>query len=241
MIGAIVLVATAGFMTLGSLKGWFSQDNRFEVTKADGTVETMSITSMNKIGSVNIERNGIAYSLEDGTSLKDGDIIETRNSSFTDISFGKNTISLDENSKVVVSGKEGGITLTLSGGGIFAEASEPFTLRLMDTDVTVNSGVFSASAPYGSGTIFVYENSVRVGEEEIKAGTAANILTGGVQSTELSIKSLNSFNFAKVTEAIKNKALCFTKSDIDALTKEREDAKRLPTIPVQLLEKKEQK
>ena len=240
MIVAIVLIGVAGVMTLGSLKGWFSEGDRFEITKADGSVETMSITSLNKIGSANIERNGVAYSLEDGTSLRDGDIIETRNSSFVDISFGKNTLSLDENSKVVVSGKEGSITLALSGGGVFAEALEPFTLRLMDTEVTVKNGVFSASAPYGSGTVFVYENSVSVGEEEVKAGTAANILAGGVHSTELSIKSLNGFNFAKVTEVNKNKALCFTKEDIEALNKEREDAKKITDNSHQLMDHKEQ-
>ncbi|MDD2503453.1 MAG: hypothetical protein PHG58_06340, partial [Clostridia bacterium] len=109
MVAAIVLIFGAGIMTVGSLQGWFDEDGAIEFTQPDGTVEAVTVEARNKIGSANIERKGIAYSLSDGTKLKDGDIIQTLNGTSIDIFIGKNTVSLDENSEVTVHVTDSGI------------------------------------------------------------------------------------------------------------------------------------
>ncbi|HCS75847.1 MAG TPA: hypothetical protein DIW17_18490, partial [Clostridiales bacterium] len=227
MVAAIVLIFGAGIMTVGSLQGWFDEDGAIEFTQPDGTVEAVTVEARNKIGSANIERKGIAYSLSDGTKLKDGDIIQTLNGTSIDIFIGKNTVSLDENSEVTVHVTDSGISFTLFGGGLFADIFEPLTLELMDTNIAVESGVFSANAPYGSASVYVYENMVKVGTHEVKAGNIASILADGIHTAALSIQSLNSFDLAKVTKVNDTKMLCFANAEIQQLALERQEAKKI--------------
>ena len=222
MVVGIVAILAAGVLTVGSLQGWFG-GNAVIVTQEDGKVRTIEVTAQNKIGSSNIERSGVAYSLQDGTKLRDGDIIQTLNGSYIDINFGDNTVGLDENSSATVHITDTGeVSINLDNGGIFAEISEPFSLGLLDTEVSLVSGVFSASAPYGSASVYVFENTVVVGGKTIEAGNAASILQDGIHTAALSIQSLNSFDISRVTAANQSRPLCFANEQIEQLTAERE-------------------
>ena len=222
MVVAIIAILAAGVLTVGSLQGWFD-GNAVMVTQADGTVRAITVTAQNKIGSTNIERSGVAYSLKDGTKLRDGDMIQTLNGSSIDIDFGENTVGLDENSSVTVHITDTGeVSINLENGGVFAEISEPFSLGLMDTEVSLVSGVFSASAPYGSASVYVFENTVVVGGKTIEAGNTASILQDGIHKATLSLQSLNSFDISRVTAANQSRPLCFTNEQIEQIAAERE-------------------
>ena len=223
MVAAIVAIIAAGVLAVGNVRGWFGGDDAIVMTQAGGTVRTIEVLSQNKIGSANIERSGVAYSLKDGTKLRDGDIIQTLNGSSVDITCGENTVGFDENSSATVHISDTGeVSIDLDNGGIFANISEPFALRVMDTDVLLESGVFSASAPCGSASVYVFENTVLVGGETVEAGDVASILKDGIHTAALSIQSLNSFDITRVTAANESRTLCFTNAQIEQLAAERE-------------------
>ena len=63
MVVLIAAIVFSGFMFVGGIRGWFTDDS--------------AITVSNKLGSANIERSGISYSLREETALTSEDRIET--------------------------------------------------------------------------------------------------------------------------------------------------------------------
>jgi len=236
MIAAIVIVIIAGLMATGTLKGWFGEKETVKVVAEDGSEKEISILAENKIGSVNIERSGIAYSLENGNSLRSGDMIETLNGSSIDLVFGKSVISLDENCLLVLNVSEDGkICFDLNNGGIFMNAAEEVQLDLMDRKAMAKDCVFSASAHYGSANVYVYENSIAADEKTLSAGEGITLLAGGSESAQLSVSMLNTFELQKITEFSGAQKLCFTAEDVEKLNAERDAAKQ-EAMQAQMLE-----
>lgn len=219
MVVAVALIVFSGVMITGSIKGWF--DTPIASVAAGGQEQGDAIIIKEKIGGANIERRGIAYSLDDGTRLKDGDIIETLNRSSIKIEFQGNQVYLNQNSKVLVHSKGDDITLELKSGDVFAQASKQIKLNLMNTEVTAINSVFGASTPSGSARVSVFENSVQVGSEKVEAGYATDILTTGIETVALSIQSLNEFNINHIRKANDVKKLCFSNSDLDKVEADR--------------------
>lgn len=81
MVLAIVILAVGAVMTVGSIQGWFGQEEPIQIVTPGGEVKTVELVAQDKLGNVNIQRSGVAYSLENGNKLRDGDIIETLNGS----------------------------------------------------------------------------------------------------------------------------------------------------------------
>lgn len=217
---AAAAIVFAGVMIAGSVQGWFGPA---QPRSAQAPAAGMQIVANNKIGSANIEREGIAYSLKDGTTLRDGDIIETLNGSTVDIAFGKGTVCFNQNSEAVVRvGEDGAVSLEMKSGELFADVEDAFRLYLMGTDVSTQKGVFSASAPAGSAAVYVFENSVRVGDEEAVAGQRVTLLEEETQIGSLSISALNDFNMERVRKTNEIKPLCFTTAQLDEVISERE-------------------
>lgn len=242
MVVAILAILASGILTVGNLQGWICSDDSIVVTQPDGSIKTMEVLAQNKIGSANIQRGGVAYSLKDGNKLRNRDIIKTLNGSSIDIAFGENTISLNENSQATIHVSEAGeISMELKNGNVFASIFDPFTLRLAGTDVSLNSGVFSASAPYGSASIYVFENTLQVGDVTIDAGNAASILQDGIHTSTLSIQSLSSFDLVHITRANESRTLCFSGTQIEQLAAEREAAMQEATQARLLAEENAQK
>lgn len=227
MAAAIALIAFSGVMITGSIQGWFDKPATPAASTVGETskdeVQISAVTVKDKIGGANIERNGVAYSLDDGTKLKDGDIIETLNKASVTVEFGGSQVFLNQNSEAAVKiGADGAISFSLNSGEIFAQISRRLELNLMDTSVEAEDAVFSASAPSGSARVSVYENSVTVSGKKIEAGKAANILSGEVEGAALSIESLNEFNIGHIREINAVKELCFTNRALDKVVADRE-------------------
>ena len=235
MVLAIAAIAAAGVLTVGGIRGWFGAAPTVQVAADSGSVENVAVTVQNKIGSVSIQRDGIAYTLQEHNALRDGDTIETRNSSSIDIVFGQNTISLDENSRVRLWLNDGHLALSLENGGVFAVASDPLTLQVMDTEVSLSGGVLSASAPYGSANVHVFEREADVGSQTVAAGQAVSMLSDGIHPSELTLQSLNDFDLAHIVKANQQRSLCFTNEQVDQLADMREQA-RQEALQARLLE-----
>lgn len=246
MVIAIALIMISGIMTVGSIKGWFDKEEDFNVTQETideqekVTEKVAGIITGNKVGGVNIQRSGIAYALENDTKLRDGDIIQTLNGSSIDVNYGNRIVSFSENSEAQIHISDNGeLTIYVTGGELFVNASELVRLNVMDKEVSASSGVFSVSVPYGSANIYVFENALTLDGEICKAGENVTILENDISSTALKLESLNNFNIEKIRQANEEKTLCFTNAQLDKLAADREAAAQAET-EVQLLEAHEE-
>lgn len=234
MIAAIVLILAAAVLITGTLRGWFARPAD-AVTNAD----VLTVSVENKSGSVNIERAGLSYSLNEGNILKDGDKLETLNGSTIDIVAGKNRYTLNENSCANVIIDEDNVKIELTSGGIFANMDEPGVISVMGKDISAQSGVFSVSAPYGSAAVYVLENEVELDAKTYKAGQAADILSSGIEDRQLSIGALNEFELFQVEKISAEKTLCFGAEDVRKLEADREKQRR-DALDAKLLEEDEE-
>ena len=227
MVVAIVAIAVIGVFSVGKLKGWFGT-NGITVTKEDGTEETVTLVAKNKIGTVNVERKNLAFSLENDANLQDGDILETREGASIDIVYGENTLSFNENSEAEISiSKDGVVSVLLKTGEIFTNVEEPFALNVHENEVRTEKGVFFACAPVGSAEIGVLDQQVQIGEKEVvQSGQRASLLADGIQISELTLDSMNPFQLSKAKTTNETKLLCFSNSDIEQLERQREEEQK---------------
>ena len=231
MAAAILVILAAGMMTAGHLRGWFGGGT--VVTGADGSQSVVEILVQSKKGNVDLVRGGVSFPLEKDASLRDGDRIETRRGSEVTLVSGGNTLYLDERSQAALQvTEEGQVCLALETGGIFGVVTEPFSLTLLETEITAEEAVFSASAPYGSAGMHIFEHMVLVDGQKAEAGQAVNIIPNTssgegarneIQITDLSLQSLNSFELA-CAALTKGHTLCFTAREMEDLTAQRQQA-----------------
>ena len=98
MAAAIVVILSAAVLAVGSIQGWFAGPPSAGGPGAAQTAEA-ALTAQNKVGGANIERAGIAYSLSEGTQLRDGDTVETLNGSTIELKSEEDWIFVSENSE----------------------------------------------------------------------------------------------------------------------------------------------
>ncbi|MEA4853695.1 MAG: DUF4430 domain-containing protein [Christensenella sp.] len=235
MVVAIVAIFAASVMAVGSLQGWFGENNsRTTAASENGEV----FTAQNKMGGVNLERAGIAYALDNGNGLRDGDVIETLPGASINLIWGNNAITVGQNSELTVHiDDSGAVSAEFARGEAFFNLKNAFSLRVMNTELIAEDAVFGVSAPSGSANIFVFENKVKVGENEIEAGSFADIFTEGVHKGTLSIGSLDDFFLGNIKEANNSRILCFTNAQIEELISQRA-AQISAAAQAQQLEKK---
>ena len=247
---AAVLIIAAGVLAVGSLKGWFdppqtasapapaAAPDLVQPAQPEGP-EPAGVFAQAKNGMVNITRRGISYALDEGTRLRDGDIIETLNASSVTVSGQSGRLTLDENSRVQINLDEAGaFTMDLNSGGLFAELDGPFAMRLGGQTLSLDGGVFAASAPYGSAGVYMLENEADVGGKTVRAGHFASIVSGNVTLGELKASALNAFELEKAKAAAQTRALCFTAKELGEVGAERERA-RQEALQAQLLGEQE--
>ena len=107
MVAIIAAIVFSGVMAVGSIRGWFSDE------------ETISVSKV--LGNATIERNGIAYSLTEGTALQVGDSIGTLDGSTASLGIASlGSLTLGENTQVTIHSAEGSeISIEAEGGEVF--------------------------------------------------------------------------------------------------------------------------
>ncbi len=184
------------------------------------------VTAKEKTGGVNIERMGIAYRLEDGTKLRDGDILQTLNGATVTVDMDGDTVCLGQNCEVKLHlDEEKGVSFDLKTGEVFADiSSTPVALQLGDSQARTEEAVFSADVRVGSANVFVYAGTVQTDEHTVESGEAAGILSDGTTVRDLSLQSLDEFLLERTASLADGAALCFTKEQISGVQEERRAA-----------------
>jgi hypothetical protein len=223
MAAVIFLIAFSCVMLTGSLKGWFGEKGTAAVAGSDSGKTVPEIKTDGISGNVNVERSGVAYSLEDGNVLRSGDLIETLNGSSVDLVFSDSVISLEENSQTKLSvSEDGDIIFDLKSGSAVANVSDPCEVNLAGRKWSAKSAVFVCSAPYGSGNFYVLSDSLETEEQKVDAGNEALIRDSGIETSELSLDALNDFELEKLQEISQSRALCFSGDEIAEQISSRE-------------------
>jgi type II secretory pathway pseudopilin PulG len=228
MVVAIVVIIVSGIMAAGSLQGWFSEESR--------------LVSASKTGNVNIQRNGIAYSLKDGLGIKNGDIIETKGGSEVSLNIDDiERVILNENTEITVAETKSGIVIEVTQGELLADyygLDDGSAFTVGANSIMPQNAVISISFQAGAKTVFVYSGTVSVsgdpltGECEASAGQVVMLLetSGGkteASVSDMSITSLNSFQIAQMQKIGKEIELCFTNDELDKVITDREEELRL--------------
>ena len=163
MIVLIIVIVFCGFMMVGNIKGFFSNSSE----------SFAKVSEVN--GIANIERKGIAYTLEKDLDLKSDDILETRSSSNVDIKAGENTFTLSEDSEVLMQSVEkGDFSVKLEKGETFLNLNKGEELQAFnigDYKIKAEDSVISTNVQTGSMGINVFEGSITIENgEESKPG-----------------------------------------------------------------------
>ena len=224
MVLTIILVAVCGVMAVGSVKGWFD----------DSTETSGNLTVTEKTGIAMIERNGIAYEVSEGTVVRQGDILYTKNASTLQIGDAeKSRISLDGNAEISIQavGKALSVEVLKGDSLIDARGMTSVTAITGDTHVSVDGAVASVSTQAGSSMVFVYSGSITRTEGDAAIETeAGQVITIAANSDEADITSLsaNSLSDAQMTKLIKcgmDETFCFTEADLNKVRSDREAEK----------------
>ena len=199
MVVLILIIAGCGIMAVGNLKGWFGKD------------EDSVLVSQNVKGVANIQRSGVGYGLEKNVSLRDGDILETKNGTTADLSAGEeNILSLNANTELeAVSVKKGDVQVSLDQGELFtdlASGNEKILFTFGKNSFTTGSGVFAISQQTGSASLDVFKDEIDLSAADgssytVKAGESVQI-TGDendkwtVSTGKIAATSLNEYMIA---------------------------------------------
>ena len=210
MVVLIVIIAVCAVAAVGSLKGWF------------GTGEKAVMNSKKVSGVVNIERKGVAYSLNSDVELMAGDVVETKQGSSAELAAGDgNTIVLNENTELAIQeGSQGGLRLCVNKGGMFAD------LQNADDDLVVQFGKNEFSDTlylfFGKGDVKT-ENGA---QEMVSAGELIQILTKESEEEEVSVKklqaqALSEFAIIQAQKCESKNELCFSAAEFQKVLDDR--------------------
>ncbi len=229
MVVLILIIAGCGIMAVGNLKGWFGKD------------ENSVLVSQNVKGVANIQRSGVGYGLEKNVSLRDGDILETKNGTTVDLSAGEeNILSLNANTELeAVSVKKGDVQVSLDQGELFtdlASGNEKILFTFGKNSFTTGSGVFAISQQTGSASLDVFKDEIDLSAADgssytVKAGESVQI-TGDendkwtVSTGKIAATSLNEYMIGKLTGCKDKDALCFTTDELQKVLDDRAAEKK---------------
>ena len=219
MVVLIAAIVFCGFMAVGNIKGWF------------GAGESSYAVSGEISGIVNVQRDNVAYSLQEKAEIKSDDIIETKSESFARIKIGENEYSLSEKTEVLFKGIESKKSVSsINMGELFAvvdDGEEFESVSSNDFKVVSDKAVFSVNRQTGSAGINVFEGHVTIKygqiQQTVKSGESASISESEIIVEALDKKSLNDFNIENAMAANdEGHKLCFSNKELDKVVSDRE-------------------
>lgn len=224
MVLLILVIAASGVLTVGKIQGWFDKP------------EDAYVTSGQTKGVVNIQRNGIGYTLSTGSSLQGRDLIETKKGAQAELVWkDQEKLTLNEKSEVTLTACDAEKNeLQISGGEIFADMrsqQEPFDVIFADNTAHLSGAVFSVSVQSGSSNLNIYAGDVSVlladgTQERVEAGEYLSVTDSSDGNTSHQIQkiqaaSLNEFLINQAQSCDSSRDLCFTPEDLQKVLDDR--------------------
>lgn len=222
---AILAIIGGAVLLVGDTRGWFDRENRMAAAGVRGNVT--------------ITRNAIAYSLQSGTPLREGDQLETGSGDTAKIVIdGDKGIDINENTAITLRADESGgeAKIELHSGELFCEMSPeesggfPLLVSSGSGAVSTAGAVFSVADASDVVTVSVFAGSVELsaGEQQqiVEAGRRGVVLTSGgkdeIIMSALTAESLNEFTISKAIASAGNRSLCLTAAALQNVLEERE-------------------
>lgn len=217
MVAVIVLVAAAGIVAVGSVKGWFTDSE-------DTLAQAESVS-----GIVSVQRGGVSFELKSGDSLMTGDVVTTSDKAEVLIKSGDNTYKLSENTEAKLDASDdGSYMMELSTGEAFVVLDDGKNFGEMtaqDNKITSQQAVFSVNLHTGSMGVNVFAGSVKTAAEgdsvTASAGETVSIVGKDMEVVAMTAESLNQFNIENMLETGKTHDLCFSEDELNKILADR--------------------
>ena len=209
MVAVILLIVAGGVLGVGYIRGWFdtATENSACLTRLQGTV--------------NMERSGVVYPVENETVLRAGDKITTQPGASAVISRGNDTVMLGGNMELTVTDpgtKQ--FALKVTRGEVFVNSQQSVQLFFTLGEATVENATAALSVREGAQTVSVFRGTVG----EAKAGQATEYIGESVSTRDMKLENLNDFLLAQIRKTNKTTTLCYTDKDLDDLESKRQQA-----------------
>lgn len=209
MVAVILLIVAGGVLGVGYIRGWFdtATENSACLTRLQGTV--------------NMERSGVIYPVENETVLRAGDTITTQPGATAVICRGDDTVTLGGNLELTVTDpgtKQ--FTLRVTKGEVFVSSQQSVLLSFALGEAIVENATAALSVREGAQTVSVFRGEVG----EAKAGQATEYIEESVSTRDMKLENLNDFLLAQIRKANKTTTLCYTDKDLDDLEIKRQQA-----------------
>ena len=209
MIAAILLIVAGGVLGVGHIRGWFDK----------ATEDSVCLTRLQ--GTVNLERSGVIYPVENETVLRAGDKIATQPGASAIICRGNDTVVLGGNLELTVTdpGTEQ-FVLTVAKGEVFVNSQQRVLLSFALGEATVENAIAALSVREGAQTVSVFRGTVG----ETNAGQATEYVGESVSVRAMQLESLNDFLVAQIRKTNQTTTLCYTNQELDDLEAKRQQA-----------------
>ena len=209
MVAVVLLIVAGGVLGVGYIRGWFdtATENSACLTRLQGTV--------------NMERSGVVYPVENETVLRAGDKITTQPGASAVISRGNDTVMLGGNIELTVTDpgtKQ--FALNVTRGEVFVNSQQSVQMSFTLGEATVENATAALSVREGAQTVSVFRGTVG----EAKAGQATEYIGESVSIRDMKLESLNDFLLTQIRNTGKTVTLCYTDQDLNDLEAKRQQA-----------------
>ena len=209
MAGIILIIITAGILGVGHIRGWFDKtdDTQAVLTEVQGTV--------------NMQRDGILYPVENETVLRAGDKLSCAPGATANICVGETVLTIGQNAELNISAPSTeSFSAEITAGEVFAVVTEPVTLSFDTKEISFSDTTALISVRSGAQSISVFAGTVN----EASAGQLLSWVGDDLSVEPLSIESLNDFAIKYIRLANKTQTLVFSNDDLDQLARDRQAA-----------------
>ena len=224
MVLLILIIAASAVLTVGKIRGWFD--------KPEETIVSVGTTK----GVVNIQRNGIGYTLSAGSALQANDIVETKKGAEVELVWTEpGKLSLNEKSQVTFPTCEKDKSEALvDQGEVFGDMLQytgDLTVTFANNTAQLAQAVFSISVQSGSSSLYVFAGDVSVQladgtQERVEAGEFLSVTEGSDDASSYQIQkvqavSLNEFLINQAQNCDSKNDLCFTAEELKQVLDDR--------------------
>ena len=229
MVLLILIIAASGVLTVGKIRGWFD--------KSEESVVSVGTTK----GVVNIQRNGIGYTLNAGSALQTGDLVETKKGAQAELVWSdQGKLALNEKSEVSLTACDKDKSeVQVSQGEVFGDMQKvtgDYSVTFANNTAQLSGAVFSISVQSGSSNLYIYAGDVSVllsdsTQERVEAGECLSVTEGSdgtisYEIREMQAISLNEFLISQAQNCDSKNDLCFTADDLQKVLDDRATEKK---------------